>query len=81
MLNPARLAEHDAGNAARLASAQHLGFRPAFLDCATMCIHDLDSVQRDALARPTFIAGFERHGFFYTNTAVARACQEWPAPG
>jgi hypothetical protein len=81
MLNPARLAEQDAASAARLAGAQRLGFRPAFLDCATMCIHDLDSVQRDALARPAFIAGFERRGFFYTNSAVARACQEWPTHG
>ena len=65
-----------------------LGFRPAFLDCATMTIypsriadgrlapvHDRSTLPEKLKA--TVVAGFERGGFFYTRRAAARACQEW----
>ena len=53
-----------------------LGFRPALLDYATMTIHR----SFDGLAGPprlTLVAGFERHGFFYTRTAAERAARDW----
>jgi hypothetical protein len=53
-----------------------LGFRPALLDYATMTIH----ASFDGLGGPqrfTLMAGFERHGFFYTRTAAERAAREW----
>jgi hypothetical protein len=53
-----------------------LGFRPALLDYATMTIY----WSLDGLASPpqlTLVAGFERHGFFYTRTAAERAAREW----
>lgn len=76
MLNPAPLSVQNAEHVASAARARRLGFRPAFLDFATMRIHHPGSVEG---AKPTLIAGFERRGFFYTGSAVARACQEWPA--
>jgi hypothetical protein len=53
-----------------------LGFRPATLDYATMTMY----WSFDGLAAPprlTLIAGFERHGFFYTRSAAERAAREW----
>ncbi len=53
-----------------------LGFRPALLDYATMTIH----ASFDGLAGPprlTLLAGFERHGYFYTRAAAERAAREW----
>jgi hypothetical protein len=55
----------------------NLGFRPAFLDYATMTIYPSEFAARVVLARATLIAGFERNGFFYTRTAAARAAMEW----
>lgn len=65
-------------------------FRPAFLDFATMAIylsrfadgrlapvHIADSLPPELLAKGTWVAGFERDGFFYSRRAVARACDEW----
>ena len=45
-------------------------------------IHRLHS-GRVVLAKATLISGFERAGFFYTRTAAARACEQWPvaSPG
>ncbi len=70
------------------AAATTLGFRPAFLDCATMRIypsrfadgrpapiHDRSTLP-DKL-KATVVPGFERGGFFYTRRAAARACEEW----
>ena len=59
----------------RQASAD-LGFRPAILDYATMTLY----WSFDGLACPprlTLVAGFERHGFFYTRAAAERAAREW----
>jgi len=53
-----------------------LGFRPALLDYATMTIHE----SLDGLGGPprlTLMAGFERHGYFYTRTAAERAARDW----
>jgi hypothetical protein len=53
-----------------------LGFRPALLDYATMTIY----WSFEGLAGPpllTLVAGFERHGFFYTRTSAERAAREW----
>lgn len=53
-----------------------LGFRPALLDYSTMTVY----WSLDGLAGPprlTLVAGFERHGFFYTRTAAERAAREW----
>jgi hypothetical protein len=54
-----------------------LGFRPAFLDFATMTIYPSEFAGRVLAARATLIPGFERNGFFYTRTAAARAMMEW----
>ena len=54
----------------------NLGFRPAFLDFATMTIYPSE-VAAGMDGRATLIAGFERNGFFYTRTAAARAAMEW----
>ena len=71
-----------------IAGSSGLGFRPAFLDCATMHIyvsyfsdgraapfHDRSKLPEKV--RATAVAGFERGGFFYTRRAAARACEEW----
>ena len=58
-----------------------LGFRPAFLDFATMSIYPCEFAGRVTTARATLIAGFERKGFFYTRTAALRAVGEWSALG
>ena len=53
-----------------------LGFRPALLDYTTMTIY----WSFDGLAGPpklTLVAGFERHGFFYTRSAAERAARDW----
>lgn len=53
-----------------------LGFRPALLDYSTMSIY----WPFEGLAGPprlTLVAGFERHGFFYTRAAAERAAREW----
>ena len=53
-----------------------LGFRPAILDYATMTIY----WSFDGLAGPprlTLLAGFERHGYFYTRAAAERAARDW----
>lgn len=55
----------------------NLGFRPAFLDYATMTIYPSEFAARVVAARATLIAGFERNGYFYTRTAAARAAMEW----
>jgi len=55
----------------------NLGFRPAFLDFATMTIYPSEFAGRMLAARATLIPGFERNGFFYTRTAAARAAMEW----
>ena len=52
-----------------------LGFRPAFLDFATM--HIYPSCPADGAVKETIVAGFERDGFFYTHRAAERACGEW----
>ncbi|HUP96999.1 MAG TPA: hypothetical protein VM073_03615 [Usitatibacter sp.] len=54
-----------------------LGFRPAFLDYATMTIYPSEFAIAAAASRATLIAGFERDGFFYTRTAAARAALQW----
>ena len=54
-----------------------LGFRPAFLDYATMTIYPSEFAAQVLVAKATLIAGFERNGFFYTRTAAARAAMEW----
>jgi len=54
----------------------NLGFRPAFLDFATMTIYPSE-VAAEMAGRATLVAGFERNGFFYTRTAAARAAMEW----
>lgn len=56
-----------------------LGFRPAFLDYATMTIFPSEFAAGVLVARATLVAGFERNGFFYTRTAAARAAMEWSA--
>lgn len=56
-----------------------LGFRPAFLDYATMSIYPCALASGVITARATLIAGFERKGYFYTRTAAARAVTEWSA--
>ena len=55
---------------------RNLGFRPALLDYATMTIYPA-SRAGEALGCATLIAGFERHGFFYTRTAAVRAALQW----
>ena len=53
-----------------------LGFRPALLDYATMTLY----WSLDGLAGPprlTLVAGFERHGYFYTRSSAERAAREW----
>ena len=53
-----------------------LGFRPALLDYATMTIYwSMDNVDGPPLL--TLVAGFERHGYFYTRTSAERAAREW----
>ena len=54
-----------------------LGFRPAFLDYATMTIYPSELAIAVTASRATLIAGFERNGFFYTRTAAARAALQW----
>ena len=54
-----------------------LGFRPAFLDYATMTIYPSEFAVLVVAAKATLIVGFERNGFFYTRTAAARAAMEW----
>ena len=54
-----------------------LGFRPAFLDFATMTIYPSAYAVEGLPRRATLIAGFERDGFFYTRTAAARAALQW----
>jgi len=54
-----------------------LGFRPAFLDFATMTIYPSELAARTMGARATLMPGFERSGFFYTRTAAARAALQW----
>lgn len=54
-----------------------LGFRPAFLDYATMSIYPCEFAGRVLTAKATLLAGFERKGFFYTRAAAARAVREW----
>jgi hypothetical protein len=54
-----------------------LGFRPAFLDFATMTIYPSEFAAGVLSAKATLIAGYERHGFFYTRTAAARAARDW----
>ena len=54
-----------------------LGFRPAFLDYATMTIYPCDFAGRVVVAKATLVAGFERKGYFYTRAAAARAMREW----
>ncbi len=56
-----------------------LGFRPAFLDYATMTIFPSEFAAAVVVAKATLIAGFERNGYFYTRTAAARAAMEWTA--
>lgn len=56
-----------------------LGFRPAFLDYATMTIYPSEFAAAVGVAKATLIAGFERNGYFYTRTAAARAAMEWTA--
>ena len=56
---------------------QSLGFRPAFLDYATMTIYPTDLAAAAVTARATLMAGFVRNGFFYTRTAAARAALQW----
>ena len=56
---------------------ERLGFRPAFLDYATMSIYPCEFAGRVLTARATLLAGFERKGFFYTRAATARAMREW----
>ena len=55
----------------------NLGFRPAYLDFATMTIYPSEFAGNLLGVRATLIAGFERKGFFYTRTAAARAAMEW----
>ena len=65
-------------------------FQPAFFDYSTCTIHLsrfadgriapvhlLDGLPQALRAKGTLISGFERNGFFYTRSAVARACEEW----
>lgn len=54
-----------------------LGFRPAFLDFATMTIYPSELAARVMGARATLLPGYERNGFFYTRSAAARAAIEW----
>lgn len=54
-----------------------LGFRPAFLDYATMSIYPCELAGRVLAAKATLMVGFERGGFFYTRAAAARAMREW----
>ena len=54
-----------------------LGFRPAFLDFATMTIYPSELAARMLGARATLVPGYERNGFFYTRSAAARAALEW----
>jgi len=66
---------HDEPVSLRQAIAE-LGFRPAMLDYATMTMYwSFDGIA--APPRLTLIAGFERHGFFYTRSAAERAAREW----
>ena len=65
-------------------------FRPAFFDFTTCTIHMsrfadgrlapvhlIDGLPQAVRAKGTLISGFERGGFFYTRSAVAKACEEW----
>jgi hypothetical protein len=54
-----------------------LGFRPAFLDYATMTIYPSELAGRVVSAKGTLIAGYERGGFFYTRSCAARAARDW----
>jgi hypothetical protein len=64
-------------------------FQPAFFDYSTCTIHLsrfadgrvapihlLDGLPQALRAKGTLVSGFERHGFFYTRRAVARACEQ-----
>lgn len=79
-----------AGSAGVSEGCASQSFRPAFFDFATCTVylarfadgriaplHVLDGLPPGLLAKGTLISGFERGGFFYTRTAVARACEEW----
>ena len=72
----------------RAEAAPKLGFRPAFLDFATMRIYPSQCADgrpapfhcRNTLPdaiKERIVAGFERGGYFYTRRAAARACEEW----
>jgi hypothetical protein len=58
-------------------SITSLGFRPAFLDFATMTIYPSQLAARTLGARATLVPGYERNGYFYTRTAAARAALQW----
>ena len=51
-----------------------LGFRPVFLDCATMTMH---LIRCDVREPTLLVRGYERNGYFYTRSAAARAAKEW----
>lgn len=55
----------------------NLGFRPAYLDYATMTIYPSGFATSALATRATLVPGFERNGFFYTRTAAAKAAAEW----
>ena len=54
-----------------------LGFSPAFLDAPTMRMYPRPLPRMQELPGRALVAGFERGGFFYTQRAAARACEEW----
>jgi hypothetical protein len=77
-ISRARLEAQDVqGRRSAMNLMNRLGFRPAFLDFATMTIYPSELAARVMGARATLLPGYERNGFFYTRTAAARATVEW----
>ena len=93
IMSESQLREENAAHAGTAGTSQGCAgstFRPAFFDFTSCTIymsrfadgrlaplHVLDGLPREVLAKGTLISGFERNGFFYTRSAVARACEEW----
>jgi hypothetical protein len=68
--------------------ATHTIYLSRFADGRLAPFHLLDGLPNEVVvdraasgrvtsAKATLIAGFERHGFFYTRTAAARAAEDW----
>jgi hypothetical protein len=71
--------------------ATHAIFASRFRDGRPAPFHLLEGLPDEAVAirapdgrvvaaKATLVAGFERHGFFYTRSAAAKAVREWTQP-